>query len=360
MSSIFLQKEMSSERTSMESRLEELEDGLESAYFQYRLKHPDSAPLPFFNMTPFDVATPVGNPAATDEVDGLGSGSLPNGFSGDGPVASVVSLPSKLQHTRPRGDRFLTRVHPWQSPESDMVDAKYESENTTPKTAGDAGSPKSLLNTSFATPPGSPPQTLQTTHHILNTTPPSSPRSERTTTSPISRTKGLLPQPPHTPAKRPPGHARLQRTRAYAVSPALQTPTTSPTAHTSHQGLSWFYPTPHSSISSPEHSLSQPTLRGPGLSRQGQLPNRNSMPEKLIMTTIAESNSRVSTTPQGSPAFRRRSDSGGRIERPGRLHMHQLLTRRISEDSLKKREQSARVLNTPGNSQQGDVWFEDF
>lgn len=326
---------MSSERTSLEGRLEELEYGLESAYYQYRLKHPGSAPLPFFNITPFDVA----NPTATDEVDGLGCGSsplLPNGFSGDGPA----SLPSNLHvsTSRPRGDRFLTvtpEEHFWQVPASNMVGAKLESNNAIPKMA-DPASPISPYKSSFAT-PSSPPQTLRTTHHFLNTTPPSSPRSDQTTTS---HTKGVLPQSPHIPssspsaaAKRPPPHGRLQRTRAYATSHTLlQTPTSSSTAYTNSQDLSWSYPT--------KHSLSQPSLRGPSFSnKQGHINFRNSMPEKLILTTIAENtvsndNSRVGTTPQRSPAFRRRSDSGGNFERSGKS---QLLTRRISQDSLETR-----------------------
>lgn len=346
----------------MESRLEALEDGLEKAYIQYRLKHPDSKPLPLFpDITPFNVGTAASE--TTDEVDGLDSGSssmLSNSFNGVSSVTSITSLPSNL-HTRLRGGRYLTakvdpvtvKCHTWQPEKSDMVELKHKTENTAPKMAN-TGSPQSpLLNSTTSV--SSIPSPHRATHHILNTTPPSSPKAEH---SPLARTKGLLTQPTHALTSTAQGPGPTPRTRAYALSQATNTPGSSHTLP--KQKPMHAFPATHGMppMSASQQAQSQPTpsLSGPSFNKSGQLRNRNSLPDGLATSTIFEEttagdNSNVSA-PQRTPAFRRRSASSGYFERPSKSKS-QLLTRRTSQDSLKK-------LEDRSSGRKGYVWFEDF
>jgi hypothetical protein len=303
---------MMSERTIMENRIEQLEDGLENTYVQYRLKHPDSEPLPLF-MSRVRAAT-LENAMVTDEVDGSDGeptsiSKLSNSYSA---VTSVTSLPSvtsllsNLHHTRPRGDRHVTTTV------GELPPASKNMENIASKMAS----------------AGSPPKT---SHHFLNTTPPSSPIAERSTTSPLMHSKAV---PTSTPSAQRHGHSRQQRKNAHAIS---TTPTSS----------RYSYPAGAS-----PHALSQPEAH-----KEWQVIHRNSLPENFINSTIFEEitssgNLKANATKRYS-GFRKRSTSSGNIERPRRSSQSQLLTRKISQDSLKKQDSNSTI----SSSSLG--WFED-
>lgn len=313
----------------METRMEELEDGLETAYYQYRIQHPDSQPLPSFPVfTPFGV--PVGN---TEEVDGRGS-----------PVTSVISLPAILPHFQQRGERFMTITkHTWQPPTPDMVSSN---ENIA---RADAGSPQTSPSIS---PYGA-------THHFLNTTPPSSLRAEPSSTSSaprlLSHSTGLSESASTTPTVK----GGLAHTRRLLPNPASP-----PRAHAANTspGLSRSLnssPSAHGLFSS--HTWSQPTLRGRLHDKSGQLSHRNSLPDSLITTTIFEgatsgaNDSKINTTRRKIssesqfPGFRKRSTSSGNFDH---ISKSPLLVKKTSVHDCTEKHDS--------KGKQDSAWFEDF
>lgn len=376
-----LQKEMSSERTNMENRIEELEDGLENIYFNYRTKHPGSKPLSSFPaITPFNIAA-----ASTDEMDGLeglDTDSASNIFNGVGPVTSITSLPCNLQghpHLRQRGERLLTNT--WQPPTTCMVD---NTENSATK--ADSGSlqmsPSGSVTSISAL--GKP---HGTTHHLLYTTPPSSPpRPEPSTSSPTQFRHSPTSSPIAKRGMQPAPTTAHTRPRADALSKAMNFTTSTPTSRALSQSMYSAPPTHRwsqtstssiSSCSSLTQALSQPLLPnfyGKGNKGKGNKDgHRNSLPLP-ITTTIFEgttsgvNNPKINTTRRtSSPGvpwqrsssmgvpFRQRSSSSGNFQHSLKSQLLMQKTSPVAHSTNKQQQDT-----TGAEGKQDTAWFEDF